>query len=115
MSLNGVKFKANPTSEQKLILSQWMGCARFIYNAKCDEDQYLRTFLKHSLSLTGWSVPIDQTYSQFKTELTPWLADCPSQILRNSSVRWYEAYQRYFQGLAGRPSKKKKGKKIAFG
>jgi putative transposase len=111
MSLNGVKFKANPTSEQKLILSQWMGCARFIYNAKCDEDQYLRTFLKHSLSLTGWSVPIDQTYSQFKTELTPWLKDCPSQILRNSAVRWYEAYQRYFQGLGGRPTKKKKGKK----
>lgn len=111
MSLNGVKFKANPTSEQKLILSQWMGCARFIYNAKCDEDQYLRTFLRHSLSLTGWSIPIDQTYSQFKTELTPWLKDCPSQILRNSAVRWYEAYQRYFQGLAQRPTKKKKGKK----
>ncbi|MBI4853214.1 MAG: transposase [Acidobacteria bacterium] len=111
MSQQGIKFKANPTSEQKLILSQWMGCARFIYNAKCDEDQYLRTFLRHSLSLTGEKIPIDQTYSQFKTELTPWLKDCPSQILRNSAVRWYEAYQRYFQGLAARPTKKKKGKK----
>lgn len=109
MSLNGVKFKAKPTSEQKRVLSQWMGAARFIYNAKCDQDQYYRTFLKHSLSLTGEKVPIDQTYSQFKTQLTPWLKDCPSQILRNSAVRWYEAYQRFFQGLGGRPTKKKKG------
>lgn len=111
MSLCGVKFIANPTEKQKLVLSQWMGCARFIYNAKCSEDEYYRTFLKHSLSLTGEKVPVDQTYSQFKSELTPWLADCPSQILRNSAGRWYEAYQRYFQGLGGRPTKKKKGRR----
>jgi putative transposase len=111
MSQCGVKFKANPTEEQKLKLSQWMGCARFIYNSKCAEDEYFRTFRNHSLALTGQHIPIDQTYSQFKTKLTPWLNDCPSQILRNSSVRWYEAYQRYFQGLGGRPTKKKKGKK----
>ena len=111
MSLCGVKFAAHPTEEQKLVLSQWMGCARFIYNAKCDEDQYYRTFLKQSLSLTGEKTPVDQTYSQFKSELTPWLADCPSQILRNSAVNWYEAYQRFFQGLGGRPTKKKKGRR----
>jgi len=109
MSLCGVKFLANPTKEQKLVLSQWMGCARFIYNAKCDQDEYYRTFLKHSLSLTGEKTPIDQTYSQFKSELTPWLADCPSQILRNSAARFYQAYQRFFQGLSARPRKKKKG------
>ncbi|MCL1160248.1 helix-turn-helix domain-containing protein, partial [Shewanella inventionis] len=26
--LTGIKLRANPTSNQKLILSQWMGCAR---------------------------------------------------------------------------------------
>ena len=36
----GVKFRAYPTSIQKKTLSEWMGCARFIYNAKCDEDRY---------------------------------------------------------------------------
>lgn len=111
MSQCGVKFKANPTEEQKLKLSQWMGCARFVYNCKCDEDQYFRLFRNHSLSLTGEDIPIDQTYSQFKTELTSWLKDCPSQILRNSAVRWYEAYKRYFKGLSGRPRKKKKGQR----
>lgn len=109
MSLCGVKFLANPTQAQKLVLSQWMGCARFIYNAKCEEDEYYRKFLRSSLALTGERVPIDQSYSQFKSELTPWLADCPSQILRNSAVRFYQAYQRFFQGLSARPRRKKKG------
>lgn len=50
MSLNGVKFKANLTEAQKLNLAQWMGCARFIYNCKCQEDEYFRTFRNHSLA-----------------------------------------------------------------
>ncbi|WP_240778722.1 helix-turn-helix domain-containing protein [Shewanella sp. SNU WT4] len=29
----GIKLRANPTSDQKLVLSQWMGCARSIWNA----------------------------------------------------------------------------------
>ncbi|MEZ1841975.1 helix-turn-helix domain-containing protein [Pseudomonas putida] len=35
--LTGIKLRANPTSHQKLILSQWMGCARSIWNAKVEE------------------------------------------------------------------------------
>ena len=108
MALTGIKFRAYPTSRQKRALSQWMGCARFIYNAKCDDEQYYRTFLAHSLSLTGEKVPIDQSYAQYKGEQTPWLNDCPSQILRNSATIWYQAYQRYRQGLAGRPKRKNK-------
>lgn len=111
MSLCGVKFIANPTEEQKLKLSQWMGCSRFIYNSKCAEDEYFRKFRNSSLSLTGHSISIDRSYSQFKSELTPWLSDCPSQILRSSAFHWYEAYQRYFKGLSGRPRKKKKGQR----
>ena len=61
MSLCGVKFKAFPTGQQKRILSQWMGCARFIYSAKCDEDFYFRTFKAHSPALVGEPVPVDQT------------------------------------------------------
>ena len=42
--LTGIKLKANPTSNQKLMLSQWMGCARLIWNAKVAEEKYYRTF-----------------------------------------------------------------------
>ncbi|MFK0571194.1 helix-turn-helix domain-containing protein [Endozoicomonas sp.] len=41
--LQGIRLKASPADRQKLILSQWMGCARFIWNGKCDEDRYYRT------------------------------------------------------------------------
>lgn len=109
--MRGVKFRAYPTAQQKRVLSQWIGCARVIYNAKCDEDKYFRTFQRKSLSLTGEKIPIDQSYSQFKGADTPWLKDCPSQILRNSAVRWYQAYQRFFQGLSGRPQRKSKSRK----
>ncbi len=80
MSLTGIKLRAYPTNEQARTLAQWLGCARFIYNAKCDDDKYFRTFLAKTLALTGERTPIDQTYAQYKTELTPWLDDCPSVI-----------------------------------
>ncbi|RDB35051.1 MAG: transposase, partial [Spirobacillus cienkowskii] len=34
----GVKFRAYPTAEQAHTLSQWIGCARVIYNCKVSED-----------------------------------------------------------------------------
>lgn len=86
-------------------LSQWIGSARVIYNAKCDEDSYLRCYARKYLPLGTWP-EIDKGYSQYKTELTPWLKDTPSQILRNSATIWYHTYQRFFKGLCGRPKRK---------
>ena len=44
--LTGIKLRAHPTSHQKLILSQWMGCARSIWNAKVEEERYYRTYAR---------------------------------------------------------------------
>ena len=57
----------------------------------------------------GTFPPIDQKYSQYKTELSPWLSDCPSVILRNSCHNWFETYKKFFKGVCGRPKRKKKG------
>jgi putative transposase len=104
--LTGIKLRANPTPNQKLILSQWMGCARVIWNAKVDEELYYRTFARKYYSV-GTYAPIDQTTAQFKSkELTPWLSQCPSQILRNSAVNWYKTYQKFMTGACGRPKRK---------
>jgi putative transposase len=90
-------------------LSQWIGCQRFVFNAKVAEDRYFRTFRNHSLSLTGLHTPTDQQYSQFKDkDLTPFLYDVPSQILRNGAYRYMQGYSRFRQGLSGRPTRKKK-------
>lgn len=97
--LTGIKLRANPTSHQKLILSQWMGCARSIWNAKVEEERYYRTYARKYCTI-GTYAPIDQTTSQFKSkELSPWLSECPSQILRNRG-RLRERAKSYAKALA---------------
>ena len=104
----GVKFQAKPTEEQKLVLSQWMGCARFIWNGKCDEERYHQTYARKYCCI-GTYAPIDQRYAHFKDPvLSPWLSACPSQILRNSAVNWYETFQNFMQGQCGKPKRKPK-------
>jgi putative transposase len=105
---SGVKFAASPDSALAAVLAQWIGCQRFIYNGKVQEDRYFSTFYRRTLALTGTETPLDQQYAQFKDrELTPWLYDVPSQILRNGAVRWRTAKERQLKGLARAPRKKK--------
>ena len=111
----GNRFRCYPTPAQAKTLLQWIGCQRYVYNAKVGEDQYFRRFARKSLAHTGQFAPIDQQYSHFKTELTPWLSEVPSQILRNAAVLWKQAYSRYFQKLGGRPTiHKKHGKQAVW-
>ena len=106
---SGVKFRCYPGSILSTPLSQWIGCQRFVYNAKVGEDKYFRTFRNHSLTLTGVHTPTDQQYSQFKDkDLTPFLYDVPSQILRNGAYRYMQGHARFRQGLSGRPTRRKK-------
>jgi len=99
----GNRFRCYPTQAQAHSLLQWIGCQRFIYNGKVREDRYFRAFARKSLQHAGHYAPIDQQYSHFKTELTPFLGDVPSVVLRNGSVKWKQAYSRFFSKLGGRP------------
>jgi putative transposase len=108
MSLTGINFRSNPKGQQRKVLCQWMGCSRFVWNAKCEENDYLYKFKQKFLPLDT-KTPIDQSYAQFKNEeLSPWLSDCPSQILRNSMCTWRETMSNFLRGRCGRPKKKKK-------
>lgn len=108
--LTGFKSSFQPSAAMAEILSQWIGCARVIYNAKCDEDAYLRKFAAKYLPV-GTYPELDKVTSRYKdAELTPWLSECPSQILRNSATIWHRTYQRFFKGLGGRPKRKTKAK-----
>lgn len=103
--LTGAKTHFHPDADLAETLTQWIGCARVVYNAKCDEDTYLRTFARKYLPVGIFPKP-DKSYSQYKSDLTPWLSDCPAQILRNAATIWHRSYQRFFKGLAGRPRRK---------
>ena len=105
----GFRFRCYPTPAQAQILLRWIGCQRFIYNAKVTEDRYYRKFGRKALGLPEQYPPVDQQYSRYiHPDLTPWLKEVPSQVLRNGAVRWRQAYARYFQGLGGRPVIRKK-------
>jgi putative transposase len=83
----GSRFRIYPTPQQEKILLQWIGCRRFLYNAKVSEDRYFRAFSRKF----GGEVPIDQEYSRFISTDTPWLREVPGQVLRNGAVYWRQA------------------------
>ena len=105
--LTGIRLKAHPTLEQRKVLSQWMGCAKTIWNAKCEDERYHTRFARRYCPI-GTYANIDQSFAQYKhPDLTPWLSDCPSQILRNSAVNWYNTYRKFIKGECGKPKRKR--------
>ena len=107
---SGVRFRAYPSKVLANTLAQWIGCQRSIYNGKVEEDGLFasqRRLMLRDDPETPVSTPLDQAYSQFKSdEFTPWLSHVPSQILRNGSVRWMNAKQRQLKGLGRAPSRR---------
>ena len=104
----GNRFRCYPTPQQEQILLRWIGCQRFVYNAKVSEDRYYRAFARRFVGNAGQFAPIDQEYSRFIAAETAWLREVPSQVLRNGAVRWRQAYARFFSKLAGRPKLRKR-------
>ncbi|SCC93020.1 transposase [Thiomonas sp. X19] len=104
----GFRFRCYPSAAQEQTLLRWIGCQRFVYNAKVREDRYFRAFARQSLQHVGQFAPQDQQYAQFIGEDTAWLREVPSVVLRNGAVRWKQAYGRFFKKLAGRPTLQRK-------
>jgi len=112
----GIKMRAYPTEEQKQILSQWMGCARVIWNAKCEEWRYEATYARKYMPI-GTYAEVNATYSQYKNaETTPYLSKVPSQVLRNASNLWRDTMRDWMnpkhpQESPAQRKKKKIGRK----
>jgi putative transposase len=100
------------------VLAQWIGCQRVAGNAKDAEVNYLLWLRKRAILSPSWNdadpqecgFPLDQTFSQFKTELAPWLSAVPSQVLRNGVVRYKRGWTNHLKNPAHfrRPRRKKK-------
>ncbi|WP_193727635.1 RNA-guided endonuclease InsQ/TnpB family protein [Paraburkholderia franconis] len=106
---SGVRFRLYPAGEVASVLRQWIGCQRFIYSSKVDEDHLFaaQRRLEIASGKTDVATPLDQQYAHFKNrELTPWLYEVPSQILRNGAVRWMTAKQRQLKGLGRAPRRR---------
>ena len=109
---SGVRFRARPSDVLKDFFARAIGCQRVVFNAKVTEDRLFaaqRRMLLKDDPEAKITTPLDQSYSQFKDdELSPWLSEVPSQILRNGAVRWMNAKQRQLKGLAKAPKLRNK-------
>ncbi|OUM00745.1 RNA-guided endonuclease InsQ/TnpB family protein [Variovorax sp. JS1663] len=113
--LKGFEFRAYPSKVVQSILLRWIGCQRFIYNARVREDHYFRTMQRKRLALVGQYPEQDQSYARYigdgngnPEEDTRWLREVPPQLLRNGVVLFSQAYTKFFKKLAGRPTVKKR-------
>jgi putative transposase len=113
----GYRLRAYPDRTVGGVLMRWIGSQRFIKNAKVREDRYHRTFQRRFPEFAGQHAPVDQAYAHLIGQGNPapgageraeadtsWLREVPSHVLRNGAVRFYQAYQRFFKGLARRPT-----------
>ena len=114
----GFRTRCYPKPRLATTLAQWTGCQRVAGNAKHDEVNLLLWLRKRAILSPSWEgpdpqlepFPLDQTFSQFKTDQTPWLSAVPSQILRNGVVRYKKGWSNHWKnpGHFGRPRRKKK-------
>ena len=114
----GLRTRCYPKPRLAITLAQWTGCQRVIGNAKDSEVNLLLWLRKRAILSPSWEgpdpqmepFPLDQTFSQFKTDLTPWLSEVPSQILRNGVVRYKKGWSNHWKnpGHFRRPRRKKK-------
>ncbi|KAF3890113.1 MULTISPECIES: RNA-guided endonuclease InsQ/TnpB family protein [Nostocales] len=103
MLRRAVKVRLYPTDEQKQILAQHFGCARWWWNYglnKCIET-YKAT--GKGLSQSGLNSMLPSLKKEFE-----WLGECYSQVLQSVSLNLSRAYQNFFEGRAKYPKFKSK-------
>ncbi|NER51143.1 MAG: transposase, partial [Symploca sp. SIO1A3] len=100
MIRQAVKVRLYPTLQQKQILAQHFGCARWWWNyglSQCIET-YKAT--GKGLSQSGLNSMLPALK---KAQETQWLKDCYSQVLQSVSLNLSRAYQNFFEGRAKYP------------
>ena len=94
MAQKAFKFKLSPTNKQQQRLSQFCGCARFIYNWGLDRaiKQYEET--KKPFSYNDLAKELTLLKQQDDTK---WLKDCPAVCLQQSLRNLDTAFRNFFR------------------
>ena len=81
----GFRFRAYPDHAVAAVLLRWIGCQRFVKNAKVREDRYYRAFQRRFAAFAGQHAPVDQSYAHLigdgsgtEEADTTWLRQVPS-------------------------------------
>jgi putative transposase len=105
----GYRYRLYPTAEQATELARWAGCARAIYNAGLEQRRVAYRTCGVSLSYNQQSTGL----GELKAEL-PWLAEPHSDVLQQALRDLDRAYRNFFEGRAGYPRFRRKGRRDAF-
>ena len=105
MTQRAYKFNFTPTSEQKSMLEQYFGCARFAWNHALDMRN--KAYKRRGESLN--SIPISRHLTQLKkTSRYQWLKDTPATIYGQKLRDLDTAFINFFKHGAKYPRFKKK-------
>lgn len=100
-----VKVRLYPTLEQKVMLAQHFGCARWWWNFALNKS--IETYRDTGKGL-GRSALNALLPKLKKDEETRWLAECYSQVLQAVTLNLTTAYKNFFDGRARFPQFKSK-------
>ena len=100
-----IKVRIYPTNEQKIILAQHFGCARWWWNYALNHciDTYKATGKGLSRAALNSMLP-----KLKKAEETQWLSQCYSQVFQATTLNLTTAYKNFFNGRAKFPRFKSK-------
>ena len=111
MKRRAYKFRLKPDAMQINLLSQFAGCARFVFNYFLAREQ-------ESYEQTGKMLGYHkaaQTLVQLKKESTTSFLKAPhSQILQQKLQDLYQAFENFFKKRASYPRFKKRGRSDSF-
>ena len=99
------KYKIKPTVKQQIMLSQFFGCARFIYNWGLDRK--VKTYKETKKNVTYLQLAKELTLLK-QTEEHKWLNDCANEALQQSLRCLDNAYTQFFKAKKGFPKFKSK-------
>lgn len=99
------KYKIKPTVKQQIMLSQFFGCARFIYNWGLDRK--VKTYKETKKNITYLQLAKELTLLK-QTEEHKWLNDCANVALQQSLRCLDNAYTQFFKAKKGFPKFKSK-------
>ena len=103
-----IKVRIYPSNEQKIILAQHFGCARWWWN-------YALSYCIDTYKATGKGLSRADLNSMLpklkKASETKWLKECYSQVFQATTLNLVTAYKNFFDGRARFPRFKSKKNK----
>jgi putative transposase len=103
------KFWLRPTPEQAQALIGYVGTCRYVYNKALDLQ--IESYKSNKPHLSAFDLNL--LLPKWKKEM-PWIRQTPSQALQKSLKNLSRAYINFFEGRAGFPKHRKRGKHMSM-